>query len=278
MKGRVVLITGATSGIGKETAIGLARMGATLVLVGRDPEKARQTASEIAEKTGNRDVTMLLADLSSMKEVRRLSEEVIKTIPRLHVLVNNAGGIFMGRQITVDGYELSFALNHLSPFLLTNLLLELLKKSAPSRIVTVASMGHFIGRINFNDLMGERSYGGFRAYDQSKLANVMFTYELARRLKGTGVTANCLHPGPVASNFGKGQGWFGLLMRIGTPFILTPEQGAKNSIFLASSPTVEGVTGRYFFKLRPSRSSRKSYDEEIAKRLWKTSEEYTGAP
>jgi len=233
MKGRVVLITGATSGIGKETAIGLARMGATLVLVGRDHTKAEQTASEIAERTGSRDVTMLLADLSSMKEVRRLSEEVMKTIPRLHVLVNNAGGIFMRRQITADGYELTFALNHLSPFLLTNLLLDLLKKNAPARIVTVASMSHFVSRIDFEDLMGERRYNGFRAYNQSKLANVLFTYELARRLKGTGVTANCLHPGPVASNFGRDQGFFGFLTRIGAPFLLSPKRGAKNSIYLA---------------------------------------------
>ena len=276
MKGRVVLITGATSGIGRETAMGLARMGATLVLVGRDPEKARQTASEIAEKTGNRDVSMLLTDLSSLEEVRRLSEQVIKTIPKLHVLVNNAGGIFMKRQITTDGYEMTFALNHLSPFHLTNLLLDLLKKSAPSRIVTVASMGHFMAHIDFNDLMGEKRYRWMRAYNRSKLANVLFTYELARRLKGTGVTANCLHPGPVASNFGKGQGWFGLLMKIGAPFILPPKQGAKNSIFVASSPEVEGISGKYFYKLRVSRSSRESYDEEVATRLWKISEEYTG--
>jgi len=276
MKGRVVLITGATSGIGKETAIGLARMGATLVLVGRDPEKARQVSSEIAEKTGNRDVLMLLADLSSMKEVRRLAEEVIEKVPRLDVLVNNAGGIFMKRQITADGYEMTFALNHLSPFHLTNLLLDLLRKSVPSRIVTVASMGHFMAHIDFNDLMGEKRYGWMRAYNRSKLANVLFTYELARRLKGTGVFANCLHPGPVASNFGKGQGWFGLLMKIGAPFILPPEQGAKNSIFVASSPEVEGISGKYFYRLRASRSSRESYDEEVATRLWKISEEYTG--
>jgi NAD(P)-dependent dehydrogenase (short-subunit alcohol dehydrogenase family) len=215
MDGKTCLITGATSGIGKETAFGLARLGARVVIVGRDPDRTRAAADWIRRETGSEQVSFLLADLSSQSEVRGLAREFKDKYSRLDVLVNNAGGIFTRRETTVDGFERTWALNHLAYFLFTQELLELLKASAPARIVNVASIMHTGGLIDFGDLQGEKSYSGIRAYSQSKLANVLFTYALARRLEGTGVTANCLHPGGVATGFG--QNTFGalkLLMRL----------------------------------------------------------------
>lgn len=279
MKGKTVLITGATNGIGKETALGLARLGAHLVIVGRSATKTQATADEIKSKTGSQQVDVLLADLSSMADVRRLADAFKQKYTRLDVLVNNAGGVFASRQETVDGYEMTFALNHLSYFLLTNLLLDMLKASAPSRIVNVSSDAHTFGPMHFDDLMMKNNYsmGGFRAYGQSKLANVLFSYELARRLSGTGVTSNVLHPGFVASGFGRNnRGLMNLIMGMMHRFALTPERGAETSIYLAASPEVEGMTGKYFDRSKPKESSKDSYDQVSARKLWEISEEMTG--
>ena len=278
MAGRTCLVTGATSGIGKATAIGLARLGADVVLVARHRAKGQATVAEIQAATGNPRVEVLLADLSSQASVRRAAEEYQRGHDRLHVLVNNAGGYWATRHVTVDGLELTFALNHLAYFLLTNLLLDLLQASAPARIVNVTSGAQAAGDIHFDDLQFVRRYRGQPAYNQSKLANVLFTYELARHLEGSGVTVNCVHPGVVRTNFGRDD--MGSLMRLLTPlvrpFMRSPERGADTSVWLASSPEVEGVTGRYFTRRQEKRSSRRSYDTQLAGRLWRVSEELTG--
>jgi retinol dehydrogenase-14 len=278
MAGRTCLVTGATSGIGKATATGLARLGAEVVLVGRDPAKGEATVAEIRAAARNDRVELLTADLSSQASIRHAAEAYRLGHDRLNVLVNNAGGYWANRHLTADGLELTFALNHLAYFLLTNLLLDLLRASAPARIVNVTSGAQAMGRIDFDDLQFERRYRGQPAYNQSKLANVLFTYELARRLQGTRVTVNCAAPGVVRTNFGRDDA--GPAMRLLTPlvrpFMRTPEQGADTSIYLASSPEVEGVTGRYYASGRAKRSSRRSYDIELASRLWRVSEELTG--
>jgi retinol dehydrogenase 14 len=276
---KVCLITGATSGIGKATAMGLANLGAVVVMVGRDRGKGEAAMAEIKELSGNASVDLMLADLSSQDEIRRLADEFKKAYPRLDVLINNAG-VFLSRRITsADGIEMTFAVNHLAYFLLTNLLLDMLKASAPSRIVNVSSGAQSNGTIDFDDLQGEKEYKGAKAYSQSKLANVLFTYELARRLEGTGVTANCLHPGAVRTNFGSGSsGFFGFMVRALRPLMISPEKGAQTSVYLASSPEVEGVSSRYFVKKAETRSSDESYDERIARRLWEVSAELTNLP
>ncbi len=278
MNGKVVLVTGATNGIGKITAQELANKDATVVIVGRNAEKTQATASEIRSKSGNQAVEGLVADLSSLAQVRELAGEFKKKYTRLDVLVNNAGAIFARRQVTADGFEMTFAFNHLAYFLLTNLLLDLLNASAPARIVIVSSAAHLNGPLDFDDLQSNRyRYGGFGAYGHSKLENVMFTYELARRLEGTGVTANALHPGTVNTGFGKNNGGvMNLAMKAFAMFQISPEQGAQTSIYLASSPEVKGVSGQYFVNCKPARSSASSYDEEAQKRLWEISEQMTG--
>jgi len=269
MQGKICLITGATSGIGRETALGLARRGAHVAIVGRDADRTRAAADWIRWEAGTEQVAFLLAELSSQAEVRRVAREFKGSYSRLDVLVNNAGAIFTRRETTVDGFERTWALNHLAYFLLTHELLELLKASAPARIVNVASTMHTGGVIDFDDLQGEKSHGAIRAYSQSKLANVLFTYALARRLEGTGVTANCLHPGGVATGFGQNTpGALKLLMRLARPFLISAEQGAATSIYLASSPEVEGTSGRYFAKCKPARSSAASHEEALQERLW----------
>jgi len=278
LSGKTVLITGATNGIGRAAATGLARLGASLVVVGRSPSKTDATVQEL-RALGQGPVEGLVADLSSMAEVRRLADEVRQKHDRLDVLVNNAGAIFASRQLSADGYEMTFALNHLSYFLLTNLLLDLLTASAPARIVNVASRAHEGGKLDFADLQEEKSYsmGGNRAYGQSKLANVMFTYEQARRLVGTGVTANALHPGVVATGFGENNtGVMHTAMSIFHRFSIPPEEGADTVVYLASSPEVAGVTGKYFVKRQPVPSSPASYDEAAQKRLWEISAQMTG--
>jgi len=279
---KVCLITGATSGIGRATAIGLAHMGARVVMVGRDQGKGEAALAEIKEKTTNPSVDLMLADLSSQEEIRRLAVEFNETHPRLDVLINDAGLFRSERITTADGLETTFAVNHLAYFLLTNLLLDVLKTSAPSRIVNVSSGDHTNGTIDFDDLQGEKGYKGPKAYSQSKLANVLFTYELARRLEGTGITANCLHPGgrvPVRTNFGSGvSGVFGVMVRSLRPLMISPEKGADTSISLASSPEVEGLSGRYFVKKAEARSSDVSYDERLARRLWEVSAQLTKLP
>ncbi|MBI1279027.1 MAG: SDR family NAD(P)-dependent oxidoreductase [Anaerolineaceae bacterium] len=280
MQGKTVLISGATNGIGKQAAVDLAQMGAQVVIIGRSKARTDEALREIQTASGNNDVHALLADLSSMAEVRRVADDFRKQFSRLDVLLNNAGGVFNSRQETVDGYEMTFALNHLSYFLLTNLLLDMLKASAPSRIVNVSSEAQSGGALDFDDLQFKNTaygMGGFKAYAQSKLMNVMFTYELARRLAGTGVTANVLHPGFVNTGFGKNnKGLMQFVMGIITVFAIKVEDGAKTSVYLASSPEVEGVTGKYFDKSKPKRSSPASYDEAAQKRLWEISEQLTG--
>ena len=280
MSGKTVLITGGTNGIGKVTALELAKAGATVVIIGRSASKTAQTITEIKQQSGSQSVESIIADLSSLAEVRRAAAEFKARYNRLDVLINNAGAVFAQRQQTVDGYEMTFALNHLAYFLLTNLLLDTLKASAPSRIVNVSSDAHKGAKLNFDDLQHQQSYGmgGFSVYSKSKLANILFTYELARRLQGTGVTVNVLHPGFVASGFGRNNGG---LMRWIMPviqrfFAISEEQGAQTSIYLASSPEVEGVSGKYFDKSKAIPSSPESYDEAAQKRLWTVSEALIG--
>src|SRR5215212_5559360 len=277
---KVCLITGATSGIGKATVMGLANMGASVVMVGRDRGRGEAALAEIKEKNANASVDLMLADLSSQEDIRRLADEFKEAYPQLDVLINNAGVIRSKRITTADGLETTFAVNHLAPYLLTNLLLDVLKASAPSRIVNVASGEQRNGTIDFDDLQGEKGYKGAKAYSQSKLANVLFTYELARRLEGTGVSANCLHPGAgVRTNLGSGvSGVFGFTVRALTPLMKSPEKGAETSIYLASSPEVEGLSGGYFVKKAEARSSDISHDERIARRLWEGSAQLTKLP
>ena len=278
LMGRVCLVTGATAGIGAVTARELARMGATVVGVGRNPDKCATVGERVKSETGNPQVEFLSADLSSQAQVRRLAEAFKQKYDRLEVLVNNAGAYYLTRQDCVDGIELTFALNHLGYFLLTNLLLDLIKASAPARIVNVSSNAHQSARMDFASLKGGGFYNSWAAYSQSKLANLLFTYELARRLEGTGVTVNALHPGFVASSFAHNNGW---LVAWGTKVAQklagrTPEEGARTVINLASSPEVEGISGKYFIDEKVVDSSPVSYDETIAKRLWVVSEQMTG--
>jgi retinol dehydrogenase 14 len=277
MTGRTVLVTGGTGGIGKATAVGLAALGARVAITGRDRRRTEEAAADI-RAAGGPEVDVFVADMSSQAEVRRLASEVLDGLPRLDVLVNNVGGFWNSRRVTVDGLEHTFALNHLAPFLLTNLLLDRLKENAPSRVVTVSSGAQAMGRIDFDDLQGERAYSGQRAYNQSKLANVLFTYELARRLDGSGVTANVLHPGVVRTAFGAEDP--GTLQRLFVPlarlFMKRPEQGAATSIHLASAPELEHVSGQYFANREPKRSSSRSYDDAVAARLWDVSCALTG--
>lgn len=276
---KVVLITGATNGIGKVTALELAKQGYSVVIVGRNPAKTQATVSEIKLQSGSTKVDAIIADLSSLAEVRKLAAEFRQRYTRLDVLVNNAGAYYASRQESVDGYEMTFAVNHLAYFLLTNLLLDMLKASAPARIVNVSSDAHKGAKINFDDLQSTKSYGaqGFGAYGVSKLANIMFTYELARQLEGTEITVNTLHPGLVATGFGTNNGGLmKLAMRFIHRFSISPEQGADTIIYLASSPEVEGITGKYWVKRKAIQSSAASYDEAAQKRLWNVSAEMTG--
>ena len=273
------MVTGANSGIGKATAMGLAEMGATVILVCRSKEKGEAALSETREKSGNNSLDLMLADMSSMRSVRQLASEFRRKYDRLHVLVNNAGLFMFTRTTTGDRLETTFEVDYLSHFLLTGLLIDLLKATAPSRLVEVSSIAHYNGHIDFDDLQGEKGYGGWRAYSQAKLAQVLFTYELARRLKGTGVTANCLHPGAVATNiWSRPLGRAGFIMKLLRLFMMGPEGGAKTPIYLASSPDVEGVSGKYFTNKKEKESSKESNDEQVARRLWLVSEELTGLP
>jgi retinol dehydrogenase 12 len=278
MAGKTVLVTGATAGIGQVAARELARRGARVVVVGRSRERSDSTVEAIRLETGNTHVESIVADLSSQAEVRRLAREFRDRHARLDVLLNNAGAMFTRRRESVDGIEMTFALNHLAYFLLTKLLLDPLKEGAPARVVNVASDAHrWVSKFDFDDPQGRKKYGGFHAYGQSKFANILFTYELARRLAGTGVTTNALHPGFVASSFTAGNGAMGWIMRRGASlFAISPEEGARTSIFLAASPMVTGVTGKYFFKEKPIESTKATHDEAAASRLWELSEELTG--
>ncbi len=279
MAGKTVLVTGGTSGIGRATAAGLAAMGARVAITGRDRVRTEVSAREIRASGGDGLVDVFVADLSTQVGVRRLASDVLVCLPRIDVVINNVGGYWDSRHVTADGLEHTFALNHLAPFLLTNLLLDRLEQSAPARVVTVASRAHTTGRIAFEDLQGERGYSGSRAYSQSKLANILFTYELSGRLRGTGVTANALHPGFVRTSFGADDP--GVIQRSLVPFIRpfmkTPEQGAATSIHLASASGLSDVTGQYFADRKPKISSDASHDEAVAARLWDVSAELVGA-
>lgn len=279
LTGKTVMVTGATAGIGKVTALELARKGASVILVSRNPKKCAATAKRIQKETGNLRVDFISADLSSQVQIHQLADQFKSKYDRLDVLVNNAGGVFVTRKFSVDGIEMTFALNHLSYFLLTNLLLDALKASAPARIVNVSSNGHFNSPLNFDNLQLEHGYAPFKAYGRSKFANVLFTYELARRLEGTGVTSNVLHPGLVQTDIGKsaswwlGWGWkFFLRFRKGLP----PEEGALTSIYLASSLDVETVTRKYFAKQKAAPSDPDTYNETDARRLWEISAQLVG--
>jgi NAD(P)-dependent dehydrogenase (short-subunit alcohol dehydrogenase family) len=278
MRGKTVLITGGTGGIGRAAAVALASMGARVGITGRDRARAERAAVEIASESGSSEpVAVFAADMSSQAEVRRLADEVLATYPRLDVLLNNVGGFWAHRHVTADGLEHTFALNHLAPFLLTSLLLDRLIESAPARIITIASQAQAMGKIDFADLMGEAAYSGQRAYNQSKLANVMFTYELARRLAGTGVTATAVHPGLTNTSFSAEDPALGLLVRILRPFMGSPKRGADTPVYLASSPDAAGLTGEYFVKRKPKRSNELSYDRALTSRLWAASRSLVGS-
>ena len=278
MGGTTVLITGGTSGIGKATAVAMAAMGANVVVVGRNQERGGAAVEEIKAQSHNESVELMLADLSVQAEVRRLAEEFLERYDRLDVLVNNAGLVQSKRTETPDdGIETTLAINHLAPFLLTNLLLGCLEQSAPSRVITVSSEAQRWGTMDFEDMQSRRKYRGFPVYGMTKLANIMFTYELAERLDGTGVIANCLHPGSVGTNFGQNnRGAMALFFRTFKPFMRSPEQGADTLIWLASSPEVDGVSGKYFSDRKEIEAKKVAYDPAARRRPWENSEDLTG--
>lgn len=277
MAGKTCILTGANTGIGKATALGLAKMGATVVMVCRSLERGEAAMAEIKRGSGNDSVSLLLADLSSRAAIHRLAADFKAKYPNLHVLINNAGIIPKKRTVAEDGLETQFAVNHVAYFLLTNLLLDQLKASAPSRIINVSSQVHNGASIDFDDLQSERSYSPTRVYGWTKLANVLFTYELAHRLEGTRVTVNCLHPGTVATNILADYmpGGFRFMAKM---IGVSSEEGAQTSLFLATSPEVEGVSGKYFVNQGAVHSSKASYDKTAARRLWQVSAELTGLP
>lgn len=273
MKGKVCVVTGATTGIGRETARGLAAAGATVVLLGRDGARAEDARADLTATTGNENLHVALADLASLAEVRRVGAELRARFPVVHVLVNNAGAIFGSREETVDGFERTFAVNHLAYFLLTHELLRSLRAGGPARIVNVSSAAHKIGKLHWDDLQLTQGYAQFKAYSQSKLANILFTRELARRLQGSGITANSLHPGTIASNFGKsGSRFFAWLVRLARVFLIGPVRGARTSLYLATAPELAGVTGEYFQRCKRAKTTKSAKNDEDAARLWKLSE------
>jgi len=284
MHGKTVVVTGGNSGIGFETAAELASMGARVLVTARNADKGRAALAALSQRAGEKgSVQLVVFDLADLGSVRRGAAEILELAPRLDVLVNNAGLVLSERVETVDGYEATFAINHLGPFLLTNLLLERIRSSAPARIVSVASTAHASARkgIPFDDLQSARHYRGMRVYGESKLANILFTLELARRLEGSGVTANSLHPGTVRTGYGADGDARGLLafgIKIASPFFLSPANGARTSVFLASSPEVEGVNGEYFVKCKARQPKRWAQDADAAARLWRVSEELVGLP
>jgi NAD(P)-dependent dehydrogenase (short-subunit alcohol dehydrogenase family) len=265
MGNKVILITGSTDGIGKQTALDLAKTGATVLIHGRNRARCENTLTEIKKKTGNRNLDFFIADLASLRQIRNLAGEIKSRYDQLDVLINNAGVIENHRKLTEDGYEMTFAVNHLAYFLLTGLLLDLLKKSAPSRIINVSSTTHS-SSIDFDDLQSEKYYSGYSVYSLSKLCNILFTYELAERLQGTGVTANCLHPGVINTK----------LLRMNFSGGRPVAEGSKTSVYLATAPELESVTGKYFMDKRETRSASISYDAEVRKKLWELSEQMVG--
>lgn len=275
MSGQTALVTGATGGIGLATAVALAGLGARVGVVGRDEKRTAAAVQAVLAVPGSGGADGFLADFSDQREVRALAAEVLAAHPRLDVLVNNAGGYWSDRHVSADGLEWTFAVNHLAPFLLTSLLEERLRESAPARIVTVASDAHRAGRIEFDDLQAERGYAGMRAYAQSKLANILFTRELARRLSGSGVAAYSVHPGTVRTGFAREDAsrLFRLVLRAGALLMKSPEQGAQTSVYAASSPELVGRTGEYLAKSRVAKPSARAQDDVAAARLWSVSED-----
>ena len=272
MIGKTVLVTGATNGIGHVAARELARMGAQTILVSRSAEKSEQVCSQIKKETGNPQVEFIAADLSTKAGVEHAADEFLKRHTRLDVLLNNAGAVFMSRQVSADGIEMTLALNHLNYFYLTSLLLDILKTSQPARVINVSSDAHRGGKLKFDDIQLEQGYAGFGAYSQSKLANLLFTYELARRLEGTKITVNALHPGFVDTGFGKNNsGVFKFVLGLLRPIQKKVDDGASTSIFLASSPEVENVSGKYFIDSKVAKSDPASYDMAAAQKLWQIS-------
>ncbi len=281
---KIIMITGANSGIGKEAALQVAAKGARVVMVCRNRERGEPALAEIKAKSGNDAVELMTADFESQRQIRALADEYNRAHDRLDVLVNNAGLFLSTRRETEDGIEATWAVNHLAPFLLTNLLLDALKASAPARIVTVSSDAHRAGEIDFDDLEMQAKYRWLAAYAQSKLANVLFTYELARRLEGTGVTATCMHPGTVATGiWNRNKNALNYFLRLFKPFYMSSKKSAEAVVRLAVAPDVEGVTSQYFDKMEPAKSSPVSYDEAVAARLWQISAEmvdldFSGSP
>ncbi len=273
LQDRVCIVTGPTSGIGKETARGLARLGARVVLACRSPAKGTAVREELAQETGNRGLEILQVDLASPESIRRFVVDFQASHPRLDVLINNAGILTFRRRLTPGGVETQFAVNVLAPFLLTNLLLPVLKASAPSRVINVGSATHFSGQVEFDNLQGERGYRFVRAYSNSKLELLLLTYELARRVEGTGVTVNCVHPGGIRTNLYRG---LPFPFRFVKYFMSDPVTGAAPVIRLASDPDLREVSGRYFDRLHEARSSAESYDERLAQRLWSVCEGLAG--
>jgi len=278
--GKTALVTGASSGLGFEVSAKLASLGAELVLVARDRRRGEEAVATIKKRSGSNAVSLMLCDFASLTQIRRLAGDVVASRSKLHILVNNAGSVNAKREVTEDGIERTFAVNHLGPFLLTNLLLDLLKKSAPARVVTLASIAQARGDMPFDDLQFERGgYAIMRAYARSKLANVLFTRELARRLAGAGVTANCLHPGAVATNIWSHAPWYVRpLLAVAKLFMISPEQGAEAIVYLATSPDVEGLTGDYYERTRRVAPSQIAQDDLTATRLWERSAALVGIP
>jgi NAD(P)-dependent dehydrogenase (short-subunit alcohol dehydrogenase family) len=279
MKDKVCVITGGTDGIGKAAAYGLAVQGAKLLVHGRDPDKGARAVAELIARSGNPAIEFLQADFSSLAEVRRLAAAVIEHTPRVDVLVNNAGGVFGKRTLSKDGYEMTFAVNHLAPFLLTHLLMDTLKSGMQARIVTTASHAHRGARILFDDLQATRKYSAMSAYGSSKLANILFTRALAKRLQGTAITATCLHPGFVRTSFGRDISVSPLLKRIFaliSRFARSPEKGAETVVYLATSPQVQGASGGYYFDCKLAPPSSTAQDDSAAERLWQVSEQLVG--
>ena len=276
MNGRTCLITGATDGIGKETAIGMAKNGYNLILIGRNEEKGKKVTEEIKEIAESIDIDFFKANLILMKEVSRVADEVCQKYDQIDVLINNVGAYFAFRDVTEEGFERTFALNHLGYFLMTKKLLPLVEKSDYKRIVNVSSSAHYGVSFEFDNLNGEKKYRGFRAYQKSKLANVMFTYELAKKVKDLGITANCLHPGFVASKFGNNNNllWRGILGFAKTLMAINVKKGAKTSIHLACSNDVKDITGKFFSNCEVKKGSGKAKNEEHNKKLWELSEEF----
>ncbi|MFW9800860.1 MAG: SDR family oxidoreductase [Candidatus Thorarchaeota archaeon] len=278
MNGKVCIVTGSNSGIGKETALALAELDATVVMVVRNAERGEAARSDIVDKTKRNRIDLMLCDLSSLDSIRQFAKEFVAKHDRLDVLINNAGAAYHKRQVTIDGFEQTLAVNYIGPFLLTHELLPVLKASAPSRVINLTSGIHFRAKVDFEDLQNERKYRGMSAYGDAKLMVVMHTYELARRLEGTGVSVNVVHPGFAATNMGSSMGGLRnkIMFKMVRPLQISPREGAETSVYVASSTEVEGMTGKYFAKKQEQRSSEASYDEEAQKRLWHVTEQLLG--